>query len=189
MGASARHRHLAQRQRCVDPGPGPPIHITGLDAPFALGIASDPEQYVWLEVDISALPATPTAIIDTGQDWNGGGAFFPSEVEFDTDDGTPTGSDDTPPDSRKQLTLYVPLARTYDITDNPFAPYDPPGYMLTDTIKLVQPREHQLAPPLLRLFPRQRRDSRHALARRDPGLSRPLLILILILNLNHARHS
>lgn len=111
----------------------------GLDNKFQLNFAETSEQYIWIAVVIPDDDVLPEAHKGAGADWNGpDGDFFPFPVEFDTDDGTSGGSDNSAPANRRQITLYFPIARTYDITDNPTAPDVPDGIMLTDKIKLVQ---------------------------------------------------
>lgn len=117
------------------------IAITGLDEPFPLDIDGDPQQYVYIYLDVTSLfdPDTPgpvTGQIGSGKDWNGeSGDFFPLPYEFDTEDGT---LDNDAPSNAKQISYYFPLARTYDITDNPLDPIDPDGFMLTPTVKCAQ---------------------------------------------------
>lgn len=119
------------------------IEITGLDTPFQLDIDSDPQQYVYIYIDVSSvyngdIPGPITGQIGNGKDWNGeSGDFFPLPYEFDTDDGTIGGSSDDAP-TPLQISLYIPLARTFAKGDNPLDPIDPNGFMLTPDVKLSQ---------------------------------------------------
>lgn len=125
------------------------VAITGLDSAVQLNLDDTAEQYVWIQVDVSPLfdspPGLATGKVDSGADWNGdSGDFFPVPVEFNTDDGTPEGSGGTPPDDLQQITVYWPLARTYDVRDNPFPGLELPGAMLTEHVKLVNIGNHNL---------------------------------------------
>lgn len=113
--------------------PSETIDITGLNTPFQITAVG---QNVWLEINVATLfdvsPGAPTASIQHGADWNGGGAFFPVPVKFDTDDGSLLGSGGSPPTNRKQTKCYVPLAFSQ-------APNgDPDTIKLTSAIDLVQ---------------------------------------------------
>jgi hypothetical protein len=119
------------------------LEVTGLGSPLFLDVDSHARQIIWCDVELPS-GESPTASIDSGADWNGGGLdVYPSRFEFDTDDGKPD-----PDNLAPQTDLYIPLAYTYDITDNPWGDdFNLPGIMLTPTIILVQ-----LVTTHLRLF-------------------------------------
>ncbi len=102
---------------------------------------AQPNQKAWLEIYI---PATDdddyTAAFNNGVDWNSAGfgtAVYPNPVAWDTDDGSATGSTGTPPDNKKPVTIFVPLAETYEST--PDSDSDLTGTTrLTDKIVLKQ---------------------------------------------------
>lgn len=122
------------------------ITITGLDYPFQLKVKTAPQQYIWLEINLSGentSPVTPiTASIKSGADWNGsGGEFFPELAKWSTSDGTYEGSGEEA-ENRKQTHAYLPIAYTYHESKiSEFfgsAEYAPAGLPIADKVTLVQ---------------------------------------------------
>lgn len=112
------------------------VTITGLDSAFRLNV----DEFVWLTVDIQPTylfpKQPPTATIEHGPKWNPSSGIFPDPILWDTDDGTPTGSDPAnTPVNRKQTYFFVPLARTIEPESEAA---EPGGVLLGDDIKLIQ---------------------------------------------------
>lgn len=125
-----------------DVDPTSKITITGLDESFQM---KEPWHRIWLEINLTGLyedPATSiTATIGHGADWNGDGKdFFPTPVEYNTDDGTFSGSTGTPPSNTHQTKCFVPIAYTVPTDADPFllAGTGGIGFQTAPNVTLIQ---------------------------------------------------
>jgi hypothetical protein len=116
----------------------------GVAGAFQLKTSTAP-WHLWLKVDLTPLnpptgaPTQPTASIANGLTWDPSGlSLFATRFYYNTDDGTPGGSDSSYPPQNYQTTVIIPIGYIVDPTSDDFDTATQFGVQLTPTMFFVQ---------------------------------------------------